>query len=513
MAQAGVTGTTWDKALVTADKDALLFANINADFHESQVHNNYANKLNVSTVGLQLTIDTGGVTIGGRWLEVVQPVTLTVPTAYKGYLNLVVDTSLENESTGEVGTPDYQFTLNQAYFALETTTASDNVIQRYTLADVSSGTSSTTVKKRDSFYHHQLQWEFNDGLYIPHAGTATASATLGGNFRGNVRADSLSQHNADPTLDQYYSNPNSTDNGIRIWNEADGVYKSGLLYTPKTNTWRVGGSSNFTVDGGRLYAHKGLTVEGGETIDYINVAGTATIATINATNIKASGTITGGTYKGAVDANSITVSASSGSNIKFDYTDPRETNAGMQVRYKSDYTSGILYSHASDDWRVGGSSTFSVNGGMFSAKKGMTVSGTATFNDAIISNRYIQSTGSISTEGSITSAGNAYINGNKLRLGYNSGSTQSVITTDVSQGGVGQRILYQGIWNMKLSVEPYQSMTALRIHNNDASAPSPNKSNKYGLVWNDEKLYYTDNEGQYHEVATTGGQHDGNWNF
>lgn len=112
-----ITGYTFDRMRVTPQNDAMLYESL-AGPKFNYVINGYKNNMFITAQNLTLTVDTGAAVIYGRVVEILEPMQITVPANYRGFLAITVDLTKSNTSTGTPGQADYLPVNNQVYLSV-----------------------------------------------------------------------------------------------------------------------------------------------------------------------------------------------------------------------------------------------------------------------------------------------------------------------------------------------------------------------------------------------------------
>lgn len=123
-----ITGTTFDKMRVTPSDDAALYHALNRgiDF----VIRHYKNQMKITTSGLNMYVDTGAAVVRGRFIEITEKETISIPANTSGYLAIVIDLTQDNTSTGTPGNADYLPVNNQVKLQVV-----DNLVQQEIFKD------------------------------------------------------------------------------------------------------------------------------------------------------------------------------------------------------------------------------------------------------------------------------------------------------------------------------------------------------------------------------------------
>ena len=113
-----ITGYQFDKAKVTASKDAALYNSLSGG--NNYILDNQGDGLSISISGMEITVKTGMALICGRLVEVTSPEVITIPQNVNGFLVISCDLTKTNEVTGTPGEPDYEVTTNQVSILFKT---------------------------------------------------------------------------------------------------------------------------------------------------------------------------------------------------------------------------------------------------------------------------------------------------------------------------------------------------------------------------------------------------------
>lgn len=154
-----VTGFTFDKAIVPANRDSILYDKFN--FGRSSVVKGRYNDMELTSNGLNVTVDTGYAIVQGRLIEISSPEIIPVPANTTGYIAITLDLSQENKTTGTPGQPDYTFQLNQGKVGFVKTLVSEDTndgrpIFTFKLAQVSSNGTDVTITKNWDVYNNYV---------------------------------------------------------------------------------------------------------------------------------------------------------------------------------------------------------------------------------------------------------------------------------------------------------------------------------------------------------------------
>lgn len=140
MATEGLVGYQFDKMRVTPANDALVLSA--ANYQPPFVIDNYRGDCRISANGTTgVTVDTGAFFIYGRLVEILEPITVPVPSANGAYsICLKIDLSQANSASGDPLTADYTVTNNQISIVIVSGDAyqhhmNSNVIKQNLLTD------------------------------------------------------------------------------------------------------------------------------------------------------------------------------------------------------------------------------------------------------------------------------------------------------------------------------------------------------------------------------------------
>lgn len=175
-----VTGFTFDKAIVPANRDSILYDKFN--FGRSSVVKGRYNDMELTSNGLNVTVDTGYAIVQGRLIEISSPEIIPVPANTTGYIAITIDLSQENQTTGTPGQPDYTFQLNQGKVGFVKTLVSEDTndgrpIFTLQLARVSSNGADVTITKNWDVYNNYVMAP--DGIVFGDNVTNYGSALIG----------------------------------------------------------------------------------------------------------------------------------------------------------------------------------------------------------------------------------------------------------------------------------------------------------------------------------------------
>ena len=140
MATEGLVGYQFDKMRVTPANDALVLSA--ANYAPPFVIDYYRRECNISANGTTgVIVNTGAFFIYGRLVEILEPITVPVPSANGAYsICLKIDLSQANSASGDPLTADYTVTNNQISIAIVSGDAyqhhtNSNVIKQDLLTD------------------------------------------------------------------------------------------------------------------------------------------------------------------------------------------------------------------------------------------------------------------------------------------------------------------------------------------------------------------------------------------
>lgn len=154
-----VTGYTFDKAMVPANRDSILFDKFN--FGRSSVIKGRYNSMELTSNGLNVTVDTGYAIVQGRLIEISSPEIVAIPANTTGYIAITLDLSQENETTGTPGQPDYTFKLNQGKVGFVKSLVSEDTnagrpIFTLQLAQITTNGTDVTITKNWNVYNNYV---------------------------------------------------------------------------------------------------------------------------------------------------------------------------------------------------------------------------------------------------------------------------------------------------------------------------------------------------------------------
>ncbi|NCB96489.1 MAG: hypothetical protein EOM35_08570, partial [Negativicutes bacterium] len=134
---------------------------------KSSIIKGRGNDLSISTVGLNLTVDTGMAIIKGRFVEVSAPEVITLPANATGYITIRINLGLTNESSGTPGQANYVANIKQVKLGFQTSLFTDELLADKTtntegsydfiLAKVTTDASSITITTTAAIYASQSQ--------------------------------------------------------------------------------------------------------------------------------------------------------------------------------------------------------------------------------------------------------------------------------------------------------------------------------------------------------------------
>lgn len=154
-----ITGYTFDKGVVPANRDSILYDKFN--FGQSSIIKGRGDDLGISSSGLNVTVGTGFVIVQGRLIEVIDPEVVAIPANSTGYIVITLDLSQQNTTSGTPGQTDYTFTLHQARIEFVRELINDDTndgkpIFNLQLAAVTSQTSSVTITRNYNVYNNYV---------------------------------------------------------------------------------------------------------------------------------------------------------------------------------------------------------------------------------------------------------------------------------------------------------------------------------------------------------------------
>lgn len=187
MAQDGLTGFTFDFAKVPAITDAHLYKELS--IQQDRLILGVDDELPVTSYGLELTIGRGEALVMGRMIKVTNPITLEVPSLFKGYLVAEVDLAQYNDHSGDIGKEDYRFTLNQATIKIVSTLTNTSSMHDAVIGTISATSTSINFTKDWNFY--------NSGVFlrsIDNIPSSTDKYGYGNNFMIGSTSNSNDDH-------------------------------------------------------------------------------------------------------------------------------------------------------------------------------------------------------------------------------------------------------------------------------------------------------------------------------
>ncbi|HFU4203827.1 TPA: hypothetical protein ACGO8F_001425 [Streptococcus suis] len=145
-----IVGYQFDRARVSASKDAALYNSLANG--SSFILANQGDGLAVTTSGLTVTVKTGMALICGRLVEVIAPITVSIPASSKGYLVIAIDLSESNTSSGTIGSSNYIVVNNQLSVKFVTSLTQQNIsdgglLYTFSLGAVTSTASAVTFTR------------------------------------------------------------------------------------------------------------------------------------------------------------------------------------------------------------------------------------------------------------------------------------------------------------------------------------------------------------------------------
>lgn len=143
-----ITGYTFDKMRVTPEVDSLMYHHLN--LKRDHWIQGYKNNLYQTTSGLNVITDTGAAIVHGRLVEVLEPITLSIPANTIGFIVIEIDLTKSNTSTGTPGGSDYtpvnnQVTLKYVDAMVQQDITNGGKIYQYPLCGYRSDGSSVTL--------------------------------------------------------------------------------------------------------------------------------------------------------------------------------------------------------------------------------------------------------------------------------------------------------------------------------------------------------------------------------
>ena len=259
-----IIGRQFDRAKVSASADRSLYDYLNDG--RSTVLTERANGLNVTANGLILTVATGEAIIEGALIQVKEPIDISVPPNYQGYLVIMIDLSQLNSATGTPGNGDYAFTNNQLSILLVDTIVTQDLnnnglLYTFKLGDVNSNTATITFTKNEYAYGATEWIEYvpelnnlfdyytvNEYIYYSKKGNqvtltgvlstsaSTANSLVGAN---SLVAFSLPEEIRPKTRRVWSSQPATSDFSYMLYLNLDGTVNIGRFagYASSDNVW------------------------------------------------------------------------------------------------------------------------------------------------------------------------------------------------------------------------------------------------------------------------------------
>lgn len=264
-----VTGYTFDKAIVPANRDSILYDKFN--FGRSSVIKGRENSLELTSSGLNVTVATGFAIVQGRLIEVSSPEIVAVPANTTGYIVVTIDLSQNNTTTGTPGNSDYDFNLKQGRVEFVKTLISEDTNEGHPvfnlqLAAVTSQTSSVSINKNYNVYNNYVLAE--DGVVFGNDVNNYGSAIVGDRWYRN-KAGSLKVATLDKGLEVVH-----TDDSNRLMP----ISASELKLPTDTNGW-----VDFTIEGSFQHYADGQNLRYKSKNGLVNIVG-AVRPTKNLTN-------------------------------------------------------------------------------------------------------------------------------------------------------------------------------------------------------------------------------------
>ena len=137
-----LNGYIFDKSIQPAAADRSLLNYLSLG--RSGVIPDRGSDVEVTTNGLDLIIGTGQLLVQGSLIEITAPIVLQVPTNDEGFLVVEIDLTKINSSTGQVGSGDYECTINQIDVLLSPTVTQQDLHNGGTLYQLPLGAYSST---------------------------------------------------------------------------------------------------------------------------------------------------------------------------------------------------------------------------------------------------------------------------------------------------------------------------------------------------------------------------------
>lgn len=209
---------------------------------KSSIIKGRGNDLSISTVGLNLTVDTGMAIIKGRFVEVSAPEVITLPANATGYITIRINLGLTNESSGTPGQANYVANIKQVKLGFQTSLFTDELLADKTtntegsydfiLAKVTTDASSITITTTAAVYASQSQVFVRDSatnvivnapkLRVDNSpGQATALKRS-----GSIEANSLANVSTDGAL----SIKDNSGDGISLRGTGSGAVTANMPY-------------------------------------------------------------------------------------------------------------------------------------------------------------------------------------------------------------------------------------------------------------------------------------------
>lgn len=143
-----ITGYTFDKMRVTPAADSLMYHHL--DMKRDKWIQGYKGNITPRASGLNVIIDTGAAIIKGRLVEILEPITLSIPANTMGFIVIEIDLTKTNTATGTPGSADYtpvnnQVTLKYVDAMVQQDITNGGQIYQYPIAGYSSNGSSVTL--------------------------------------------------------------------------------------------------------------------------------------------------------------------------------------------------------------------------------------------------------------------------------------------------------------------------------------------------------------------------------
>lgn len=256
-----ITGYTFDRMRITPDKDALVYKSL-AGGQYNYIINNYKNNMWITAQNLTVTVDTGAAIIKGRMVEILEPMTMTVPANWTGFLVITIDLTKTNTSTGTPGNADYLPVNNQVYLQLVNNLVMQDInnggqIYQFALCGIKSTGSAVALSRADENRHQIVPYEngvwgpYNDTGYDAFAWKIGQWIHLQGyvTLKKTLAAGSVSDYA--PLPDKFLPGYGSVDMSGYVGNKFYNVYvNQGAKKITIGNVWDFNSNKFFTGPGG-----------------------------------------------------------------------------------------------------------------------------------------------------------------------------------------------------------------------------------------------------------------------